>query len=750
MTALEHYTTDRSYYSNSHRLGAGVPGECGLSNLGNTCFMNSMLQCLSAAEPFTRYFIGDGVALDGSGAQPPYLSEINRFNPLGSRGRLAHAYGALMRALWSGKYSSVSPDPLKKYLSDKAPQFCGYNQHDSQEFMAFLLDNLLEDLCRSKVKPPGKEPLGADRPEVEQADHTWQDYIARNGSAVTDVFSGQFRSQLTCNKCAHESVTFDPFASVSVPIPIERWDEISYFFAVDRSAPPFSLLMRFKSGAAPLAADVAQHAIDRVWAEDPSARGDGPRPTVNEVLVASVDYSKVSEAQRIFLHSDKVAVRRNEQVFLWLVRGAGLPWPAAALATKAGGAKHRKLDSGPSTQRLPNTHTSTAESAPMLDSSSLAAGIGAGKKRAAPSQQAGEDPSPSAATGGPVEGVDFVRVWLRQLRGHTHAYWNGKDSAAEKFVSAGDMLVVSLRCIDGVPLTSAITNAQVHAEISRKLRRFILGGGSDLSFRPYTVGFAPPSTQAPQGWTPQTALLPDDDAPFVVRNQSEAGLSADFTDLGQFDKSAPTKSNRELERSNAGGNGGVGQVTLKMCFDKFAQREQLGEEDTWYCSKCKAHVQAFKEMKLWRLPKVLIVHLKRFQQKAYGYGGNSKLTETVHFPSVDLDVSSWLAKNAPEHVHGGGPSGAAAKSGSAASSRPSSSSSASAAGGSGGGPVRYDLFAVSEHFGGMGGGHYTASVENFKTRRWQRCDDYTVSPLSSAPTPRSEAYVLFYKLRAAL
>jgi ubiquitin C-terminal hydrolase len=739
MTALEHYTADRSYYSNPHRLGAGAPGECGLSNLGNTCFMNSMLQCLSAAEPFTRYFIGDGTASDGGGTLPPYLSEINRFNPLGSRGRLAHAYGALMRALWSGKYSSVSPDPLKKYLSDKAPQFCGYNQHDSQEFMAFLLDNLLEDLCRSKVKPPGKEPLGVDRPEVEQADHTWGDYIARNGSAVTDVFSGQFRSQLTCNKCAHESVTFDPFASVSVPIPVERWDEIAYFFAVDRSAPPFALKMRFKSGTMPLAAELARHAVERVWAEDPSVRGDGPRPTVNEVIVATVNYAKISEAQRIFLHSEKVVIHRNEHIFMWLVRGAGLPWPAAAPTNKTGGAKQRKIDSGSGAQRQPNSSAFMAEPALASASSSLDTGSGAGKKRHAPSQQAGDDTE--QIQGGPVEGVDFVRVWLRKRSRDNY-------SADTVFVSAGDMLVISLRCVDGAPLTSAITNAQVHAEISRKMRRFIHGGVSNSSLRPYSVGFAPPSSPSLLSWKAQTESLPEDSAPFVVPIQSEAGLSVDIYDLDQLDDSAPSKSNKELDRGSAGGGGEVGQVSLKMCFDKFAQREQLGEEDTWYCSKCKAHVQAFKEMKLWRLPKVLIVHLKRFQQKAsrYGFGvGNSKLTETVHFPTANLDVSSWLATNAPGHVHGGGGSaGAAARTGSSGSG--SSSSSASVSVGSGGGPVRYDLFAVSEHYGGMGGGHYTATVENFKTKRWQKCDDYSVSA-SSPPTPRAEAYVLFYRLR---
>ena len=77
-------------------------------------------------------------------------------------------------------------------------------------------------------------------------------------------------------------------------------------------------------------------------------------------------------------------------------------------------------------------------------------------------------------------------------------------------------------------------------------------------------------------------------------------------------------------------------ITLAKCLEAFTQEEELGEKDKIYCAKCKSHQQVNKKLQIWRLPQILIFHLKRFQKVNSRWIKSHKI---VDFPLINLDKS---------------------------------------------------------------------------------------------------------------
>lgn len=106
-------------------------GATGLSNLGNTCFMNSSIQCVSNTKALTDYFISGRhlyelnrchLSLSLWYKSCHHHSEliltglcwcIYRTNPIGMRGHMAKCYGDLVMELWSGTQKNVAPLKLR-------------------------------------------------------------------------------------------------------------------------------------------------------------------------------------------------------------------------------------------------------------------------------------------------------------------------------------------------------------------------------------------------------------------------------------------------------------------------------------------------------------------------------------------------------------------------------------------------------------------------------------------------------------
>jgi ubiquitin carboxyl-terminal hydrolase 4/11/15 len=150
------------------------------------------------------------------------------------------------------------------------------------------------------------------------------------------------------------------------------------------------------------------------------------------------------------------------------------------------------------------------------------------------------------------------------------------------------------------------------------------------------------------------------------------------------------------------------QISLLECLRLFTTEEQLSANNAWYCPECKEFREAYKKFDIWSAPKLLVVHLKRFS--AVNRVWRERLDNFIDFPIDNFDLTEFVI--GPKEN-----------------------------------PPIYDLYAVSNHFGGMGGGHYTAYARHRDDNQWYRYDDSSVSPASPNELVSRAAYVLFYKRR---
>eukprot|EP01018_Ginkgo_biloba_P013206 Gb_00769 [translate_table: standard] len=169
--------------------------------------MNSALQCLVHTTELVTFFHED------------FSKALNQKNPLGAGGKLASAFGHLLRELWAPGVSAHSPCSFKAALAQFAPTFADNNQEDTQEFLDLFLDGIHEDLNRVLQKR-AIEAMDTDgRPDEVVANEKWAEFKALNDSIIVDLFHGQYRSKLVCQNCSCPSATFDAFRILTLSLP---------------------------------------------------------------------------------------------------------------------------------------------------------------------------------------------------------------------------------------------------------------------------------------------------------------------------------------------------------------------------------------------------------------------------------------------------------------------------------------------------------------------------------------------------
>ncbi|XP_021563170.1 ubiquitin carboxyl-terminal hydrolase 4 isoform X4 [Carlito syrichta] len=624
------------------------PGLCGLGNLGNTCFMNSALQCLSNTAPLTDYFLKD-----------EYEIEINRDNPLGMKGEIAEAYAELIKQMWSGRDAHVAPRMFKTQVGRFAPQFSGYQQQDSQELLAFLLDGLHEDLNRVKRKPYLELKDANGRPDVVVAKEAWENHRLRNDSVIVDTFHGLFKSTLVCPECAKVSVTFDPFCYLTLPLPLKK-DRVMEVFLVP--ADPYCRPTQYRvtvplmgavsdlcealsrlSGIAAenmVVTDVYNHRFHKIFQMDEGLNHIMPRDDifVYEVCSTSMDGSECVTLPVYFRERKSRPSSTSSGAVLY-----GQPLLVSVLK-----------------------HKLTLESLYQAVCDRISRYI----KQPLPDESGSSLLEPEACNGSKTSCVEDEEEMEHQEE--------GKEQLSETEGSGEDELgsdpsETTQKKVKGQPhpkrlFTFSLVNSYGTADINS-----LAADGKLLKLNSR-------STLAID-WDSETRNL------YYDEQESEA-----------YEKHVSMLQPQKKKKT---------AVALRDCIELFTTMETLGEHDPWYCPNCKKHQQATKKFDLWSLPKILVVHLKRFSYNRYW---RDKLDTVVEFPIRGLNMSEFVCDLSAR-------------------------------------PYVYDLIAVSNHYGAMGVGHYTAYAKNKLNGKWYYFDDSNVSLASEDQIVTKAAYVLFYQRR---
>uniref|UniRef100_UPI0037E7B2E9 ubiquitin carboxyl-terminal hydrolase 19 isoform X2 n=1 Tax=Semicossyphus pulcher TaxID=241346 RepID=UPI0037E7B2E9 len=751
-----------------------LPGFTGLVNLGNTCFMNSVIQSLSNTRELRDYF-----------HDRAFEAEINCNNPLGTGGRLAIGFAVLLRALWKGTHHAFQPSKLKAIVASKASQFTGYAQHDAQEFMAFLLDGLHEDLNRIQNKPYTETVDSDGRLDEVVAEEAWQRHKMRNDSFIVDLFQGQFKSKLVCPTCSKVSITFDPFLYLPVPLPQKQKVLSVFYFAKEPHKKPIKFLVSVSKENSSTA-EVLESISRSVRVKPENLRlAEVGKNRFHRMFLPSHSLDTVSSSDMLFCFEVLSKDMAKERVVLLRVQQRlqvpNIPISKCAACLKPPVSEEDKLKRctrcyrvgycnqacqkthwpnhkalcRPNTENVglpflvsvPESRLSYARLTQLLEGYSrfsvnvFQPPFQSGRtspetpqSRDLPPMPAGspDEPGPGAEAMGDssTEGSADQELESPSLLPESQAECaqaSAPNSAESESLSSSQTSLSTTRTTDSgfsEPVSSTSCCSQdPHAEKETSCEKAVRPEAA-------VTGYQHPSESASGHGSQFYIALLDSNSKEQRLDEKEDALETLPEDAtlelvwknNERLKEYVLVSSKELEYEEDPGSlsetARAGHFTLEQCLNLFTKPEVLAPEEAWYCPKCQQHREASKQLLLWRLPNVLIIQLKRFSFRSFIW--RDKINDMVDFPVRNLDLSKFCIGQKDEMQQ----------------------------------PPVYDLYAVINHYGGMIGGHYTAyarlpSDKNSQRSDvgWRLFDDSTVTMVEESQVVTRYAYVLFYRRR---
>ncbi|KAJ8391463.1 hypothetical protein AAFF_G00089370 [Aldrovandia affinis] len=217
--------------SKCQRSGMGGMGPTvsvrGLSNLGNTCFFNAVIQNLSQTQLLRQILsdVTDGkisltITPESSTELEPVLIQLEQ------PGSLTLAMRQLLNEIQETKKGVVTPRELFTQVCKKAARFKGFQQQDSQELLRYLLDGMRAEETKrvssgimEAMKRSGKNT------DAEESNKLIKEYEKKGApkNFVDQVFGGELTSTIMCKECKTVSSVTEMFLDLSLPVSDESY-----------------------------------------------------------------------------------------------------------------------------------------------------------------------------------------------------------------------------------------------------------------------------------------------------------------------------------------------------------------------------------------------------------------------------------------------------------------------------------------------------------------------------------------------
>ncbi len=673
-------------------------GLVGLNNIGNTCYMNTALQCLSNCNILTNYFLSD-----------TYKKFINKDNPIGSQGKLVEAYAEIVKHLWYGSEDSIEPNYFKEIIGDVRYTFKGYQQQDSQELLSCLIDTLHEDLNKVLKKPyiVNNDNMKFNN-DNEEFNYYKKIFSARNQSIIIDLFYGIYKSILYCpnQNCNNISNTFDPYSIISLPLTNQIQNEKTntidiYFLFVDFPCRMLNFELEIKENT-PIKnfrqkinyiLHCGVNTFEMYFLKEdqiPILIDESKYKTMDELIKFNSKIVLNQIQSIVFGKDNEDELKKN---FNEIVNNNDLVEERAKEFDKKENNYEEKEEEFDKEKWIRCIFNNYSYENTFLNDES--------KNNYIPKDHFN-----------PPKIFYINKEWNNQELFHHFAklnigiYENNNDFMEKNF----EEYALNIEKYYNNPdfkLTYSI-----HEET--KYPFFLFYKNSSLIFKENENENNISTDELNLG---KILLLSKDK--FIIKEEIEKIQLIDNKTIKDYqlnfnivwypdylDKinsfylreriTKPISFNNEIDGPD---------FELTNLLEHFGKLEQLTEENKWYCPKCKEHQLAKKKIEIYTCPEILLIHFKRFKN-------NYKLGNLVKFPIEGLDMEKFIHYKENENSDN-----------------------------------IYDLFAISNHVGNLDGGHYFAYCKNIYENKWYEFNDSSVSLIDENNIVSKNAYVLFYKKR---